>query len=189
MPAPPNEFVRTSMCAKPAKSAPRQSVRRRAGYFSYLLERPISGRHHVKENTMTTQSRVMNELSSRRRFGKPRSHAVISRAIGAGLFAAGVGLCVVLSHASDQSSVEVEACANNLCPSTFGSALSVVEGEAVRVAIGDPSDGVSAPLGGAGLDEVGIADEDPRRGVADPAGVGDPADGVSAPLNRTASDG
>ena len=128
----------------------------------------------------------MDELSSRRRHGKRRSHAVINRAIGAGLFAAGVGLCVVLAHAPDQSSVEVEACANNLCPNTIGSAFSIVEGEGVRVAVGDPSDGVSAPLGEVGLD-VGIADEDPRRGAADPAGIGDPADGVSAPLNRTPS--
>jgi len=129
------------------------------------------------------------------------THTVINRAIGAGLFAAGVGLCVVFTHASSQSAVEVEACANNLCPSTFGSALSVVEGGAVRVAIGDPSDGVSAPFGGAGLDDVGIADEDPRRGIGDPSdgvsaplgrlgsdvGVGDPSDGVSAPINRTPS--
>ncbi len=129
----------------------------------------------------TTQTRVMNELSSRHH-GKQRSRAVINRAIGAGLFAAGVGLCIVVSHAPDQSSVEVEACANNLCPSTFGSAFSVVEGEAIRVAIGDSSDGVSAPLDGAGLDDVGIADEDPRRGI------GDPSDGVSAPFGGTGVD-
>jgi len=52
---------------------------------------------------------IMSELSSPRRHGKQRSHAVINRAIGAGLFAAGIGLCVVLSHAPAQSSVEVEA--------------------------------------------------------------------------------
>ena len=121
------------------------------------------------------------------------TNTVINRAIGAGLFAAGVGLCVVLSDAA-QPSLAVEACANNLCPSTIGSAFSVVEGEVVRVAIGDPqmasrrrlagrgampgsviaSDGVSAPVG--------------RAWKAMPESV-IPADGVSAPHNQTPSDG
>jgi hypothetical protein len=131
------------------------------------------------------------------------THTVINRAIGAGLFAAGVGLCVVFTHAPSQSAVEVAADSadNTVSHSTIGRAFSIVGGEGLRVGIGDPSDGVSAPFGGAGLDDVGIADEDPRRGVGDPSdgvsapfggvgsdvGIGDPADGVSAPLNRTPS--
>jgi hypothetical protein len=172
-----------------AKIGPRKSVRRRAGSSSYLLERPINGRRHGKEHSM-----IMSELSSPRRHGKQRSHAVINRAIGAGLFAAGIGLCVVLSHAPAQSSVEVEADSadNTVSRSIIGSAFSIVGDRGLRVAIGDPSDGVSAPLGGAGLD---VAVGDPSDGVSAPldragldVAVGDPADGVSAPLDRVGLD-
>ena len=95
----------------------------------------------------------MSEHSSSRRHKEQRSHATINCAIGAGLFAAGVGLCVVLSNAPAQSSVEVKADSTTDTVSRTTTGLSLNGG--IRVGVGNPNE--SSPLGPIGLN-VGITD-------------------------------